>query len=119
MFANARATDRLVLANDSIQLFFNYEHTRQGTLPLGPQPGYPAGTWGSYQTGDQRYESPTAAELAAAVKDAPRVWVVIGRHHVNTEVMPDRLKALDGSFRLVETRSFPVDIDVLLYERTA
>lgn len=119
VFANARATDRLVVANDSIQLFFTYERTRQGAPPAGPQPGYPAGVWGSYQTGDQRYDSPTADELAVATKDAPRVWVVIGRHHVNTEVMPDRLKALDASFRLVETRSFPVDIDVLLYERTA
>lgn len=119
VFSQARADDRLVLANDSLRLFFEYERTRQGATPVGPAPGYPAQPWGRYGTGDQRYLSPTTAELEAVAAGAPRLWVVVGHDHVDTAVMEQRLAALDGTFRLVERRTFPNDIDVLLYERTA
>lgn len=119
VFSQATAQDRLIVANDSVRLFFEYERGRQPATPVGPQPGYPAQPWGAYGTGDQRYLSPTPAELDAAVSGAPRLWVVVGHDHVDTEVMEQRLAALDGTFRLVDRRTFPNQIDVLLYERTA
>ncbi len=117
VFSQARADDRLVLANDSVRLFFEYERTRQHGTPAGPLPGYPAEPWGAYGTGDQRYLSPSVDELTAVAAEAPRLWVVVGHHHVDAEVMPSRLNALEGRFRLVDRRTFPNEIDVLLYER--
>lgn len=117
VFDHARADDRLVLANDSVRLFFEYERRRRATPPVGPAPGYPAVAWGGYGTGGQRYESPTTAELLSAAADAPRVWVVVGHKHVNTDVMAERLTVLAPGFRLVEHRAYPVEIDVYLYER--
>lgn len=119
VFGAARADDRLVVANDSVRLFFEYERGRQGATPSGPQPGYPAQPWGGYGTGDQRYLSPTEAELAAAARGTDRLWVVVGHDHVDTDVMERRLATLDGAFRLVDRRTFPNQIDVLLYERIA
>ena len=119
VFDHASADDRIVLANDSVRLFFEYERRRRTVAPAGPQPGYPVVPWGAYGTGDQRYESPSPDELAAAAAGPGRLWVVIGHKHVNTDVMTGRLSALGPGWRLVERRSFPVEIDVLVYERVA
>ena len=118
VFDNARADDRLVVANDSVRLFFEYERTRRSAPPVGPLPGYPADPWGRYETGDQAYLSPTEAEMAAVASGAGRVWVVVGHKHVDADVMAERTKALDTAFRVAEHRTFSGHIDVYLYERT-
>jgi mannosyltransferase len=117
VFDTARADDRLVVANDSVRLYFEYERTRRTTTPAGPAPGYPADPWGRYETGDQRYLSPSTAELAAVASSATRLWVVVGHKHVDSDAMAERTKALDVTFRVVEHRAFAGHIDVYLYER--
>jgi hypothetical protein len=117
VFDHARADDRLVIANDSIRLFFEYERSRRSPLPVGPTPGFPSQPWGQYGTGNQRYESPTAEELAEAAAGAPRLWVVIGHDHTNTSIMTVREQQLAPAFKLLESHSFKGSIEVQLYER--
>jgi mannosyltransferase len=117
VFDHAEPTDRLVLASDSIRLFFEYERSRRSPVPAGPRPAYPASPWGQFQTGDQTYKSPSAAELAAIADSSTRLWVVIGHKHADAAVMPARLAALSPRFRIVDRQVFPGSIEVLLYER--
>jgi hypothetical protein len=117
VFDNARSSDRLVVANDSIRLFFEYERTQRTRPPVGPQPGYPDANWGAFGTGDQSYLSPSAAQMSWAAARAERLWVVIGRDHVNTKGMDQRLAELSPEFRLVQVKDFPVNIQVYLYTR--
>ena len=118
VFDNARADDRLVVANDSVRLFFEYERTRRAATPAGPEPAYPADAWGTYETGDQRYRSPSDDELASIAAGPGRIWIVVGHKHVDTDAMAERMRTLEPAYHVVEHRAFAVNIDVYLYERS-
>jgi len=118
VFADAKDGDQVLFANDSVRLFFEY-YRKEGAAnpPTVPAPAYPPQPWGGYQTGDHKYVSFSDEQLQQAATTADRLWIVVGREHVNTDHVDDALKLLDPTFRLVEQRRFNGQVDVLLYER--
>ena len=76
LLREARPSDGVLFANDSVRLFHEYYRTRQ-TRSTEPVPVYPSQPWGRYGTGDQRYLPFTTADLLRARKRYPRVWLVI------------------------------------------
>lgn len=119
VFAQSRSTDRIIVANDVVRLFFEYTRT-QVPHDNGPQWAWPTPDWGGYGTGDHLYDSPTAPEMSAAATGTPdRLWVVVAREQPNTDVMPERLKSLEPTFRLLDKRSYEGPIDVYLFQRVS
>lgn len=118
VFAEARPGDQVLFANDSVRLFFEYYRT-EGVAdpPTVPAPAYPPDPWGEYETGDHRYVSFTPEQLAQAAETAQRLWIVVGRDHVNTGNVDETLKELAPAFRLAESRRFNGRVDVLVFER--
>jgi mannosyltransferase len=84
---DARAGDAILFANDSVRLFFEYERTRDRPAcrsgapdAAEPTPRYPAGPWGTYRTGDQRYTAFGAGDVRAALAEHRRAWLVTERY---------------------------------------
>jgi mannosyltransferase len=123
VFAEAQPGDQVLFANDSVRLFFEYYRkegvagTVGGGPPTAPTPAYPAEPWGEYQTGDHKYVSFTEQQLAEAAARADRLWIVVGRDHVNTGHVDEMLKQLPAEFKLAESRRFNGRVDVLLFDR--
>lgn len=119
VFAQAQPTDKIIVANDVVRLFFEYTRS-QVPHNGGPQWAWPTPAWGGYGTGDHLYDSPTAPEMSAAATGATdRLWVVVAREQPNTDVMPERLASLSPTFQLLDKRSYEGPIDVYLYQRVS
>jgi 4-amino-4-deoxy-L-arabinose transferase-like glycosyltransferase len=116
VFAEARPDDRILFANDSVRLFFEYYRAREHPTTL-PQPSYPPEPWGEYGTGDQTYFSFDPADVAPVAADPHgRVWVVVGRNHDNVDGVDETLRPLDGPYTVADDRLFDGDVEVILYE---
>jgi hypothetical protein len=115
VFETATPGDRIIFANDSVRLFFEY-YRRFDTSAVLPQPVYPSDPWGTYETGDQQYLSFDEHVVDDLVADpSQRVWVVLGVHHLNTEHVPQILRSMDDAYEETERRTFDGDVDVILY----
>jgi hypothetical protein len=115
VFAESAPGDRILFANDSVRLFFEY-YRRFTDAETLPEPVYPDDPWGGYETGDQTYLSFDEAvidELTA--EPTERVWVVTGLNHVNTEDVPEVLRGMSTAYDEVERRVFDGDVEVILY----
>lgn len=84
---DARAGDAILFANDSVRLFFEYERTRDRPAcrsdaadAAEPTARFPAGPWGTYRTGDQRYTTFGADDVRAALAEHRRAWLVAERY---------------------------------------
>ena len=116
VFDQATPQDRILFANDSVRLFFEY-YRRFDTHATMPQPVYPPEPWGSYQTGDHTYESFDREIVDQLVAEpAGKVWVVIGLDHDNTAGVPELLSPLTADYSLVDRQLFRGHIEVLLFE---
>jgi hypothetical protein len=116
VFAEARPDDRILFANDSVRLFFEYYQAREHPTSL-PEPVYPPAPWGEYGTGDQTYFSFDAADVAPVAADPRgRVWVVVGRRHDNVDGVDDTLRPMVGPYQVTEDQTFDGDVEVVLYE---
>jgi mannosyltransferase len=125
--------DRVVFVNDSVRLFFEFEHARHhdgansasnsaangvansasnGAASQWPTPVFPVQPWGQFATGDQKYSSPTDADLRALATTAGRVWLVVGFIHDNADTIA-RAEQILGPH--VSARHFDGDIDVMVY----
>jgi hypothetical protein len=115
VFAESEAGDRIIFANDSTRLFFEY-YLRFENAATPPQPVYPDDPWGGYETGDQTYISFDEATIGRLTAEpSERVWVVIGRDHVNTEHVPEVLRGMSTAYDEVERRIFDGDVEVILF----
>jgi mannosyltransferase len=115
VFAESEPGDRIIFANDSIRLYFEY-YLRFAGSATPPQPVYPDDPWGGYETGDQTYISFDDATIRGLTADpSERVWVVIGRDHVNTEHVPEVLRGMGTAYDEVERRVFDGDVEVILF----
>jgi hypothetical protein len=115
VFAESEPGDRILFANDSIRLYFEYYRRFTDTATL-PQPVYPDDPWGGYETGDQTYLSFDEAAIDRLTADpSERVWVVVGQNHVNTEDVPEVLRGMTTAYAEVERRVFDGDVDVILF----
>jgi mannosyltransferase len=115
VFAESEPGDRILFANDSIRLYFEYyrRFTDAATLP---EPVYPDDPWGGYETGDQTYLSFDQVAIDRLTADpSGRVWVVVGQNHVNTENVPEVLRGMTTAYDEVERRVFDGDVDVILF----
>ena len=116
VFAEAQPGDRILFANDSVRLFFEYYRAREHPTTL-PESVYPTQPWGEYGTGDQTYLSFTPDDIAPVAADPRgRVWVVVGRHHDNIDGVDEALRPLDTSYRVADDHIFQGDVEVILYE---
>ena len=119
VFAEAQPGDQVLFANDSVRLFFEY-YRKQGVAdpPAGADAGLPGRALG--RVPDRRpqvrlvHRRSSSAEAAAS---ADRLWIVVGRDHVNTGHVDEMLKQLPAGFKLAESRRFNGRVDVLLFER--
>jgi mannosyltransferase len=114
VFDRAGPQDRILFANDSVRLFFEY-YRPPGDPGSLPEPTFPADEWGDFETGDQTYESfgPGAVQ---ELLDGPRgrVWLIVGHDHVNTESFEDLVDELGTSYSTVERTPFKGGIEVVL-----
>jgi hypothetical protein len=107
--------DRVLFANDSVRLFFEY-YRRFDPNAVLPESVYPAGPWGSFETGDQTYESFDQSVIDEVVSEPTgRVWVVIGRNHDNVEDIDDVIGGLAAAYTADQTLRFTGDIEVQLW----
>ncbi len=108
--------DRVLFANDSVRLFFEYYRRFDPTAVL-PESVYPAGPWGSFETGDQTYESFDSSVIdEVASEPTGRVWVVIGRNHDNVEDIDEVIAGLAPAYSNDQTLHFKGDIEAQLWE---
>ena len=114
VFDEARPSDRILFANDSVRLFFEY-YRRSDQAATLPEPVYPADPWGGYETGDQTFLSFDREDVSGLTADPTRrVWVVVGLHHVNTEHVPEVLAPLSARYQEIDRRVFKGGIEVVL-----
>jgi hypothetical protein len=115
---SSRGQDRVVFANDSIRLFFEFERARRvasGTdVSQWPTPVFPDMPWREFATGDQRYASPSRAELGVLGQQPGRIWMVVG--FVDDEVT-SAAHAQDLWGEAVSVRRFAGGIEVLEFVR--
>ena len=108
--------DRVLFANDSVRLFFEYYRRFDPNATL-PESVYPAGPWGSFETGDQTYESFDSSVIDEVVSEPTgRVWVVIGRNHDNVEDIDEVIAGLAPAYSNDQTLHFKGDIEAQLWE---
>ena len=119
LFANAREGDAVLFANDSVRLFFEYYRPGRGeTSDTAPSPAFPPDPWGDYETGDHQYVSFGSDVVRDVALRADRVYVVVGRDHVNTGDVDATLEAeLTMTHQLVDQREFNGDVEVLVFDR--
>jgi 4-amino-4-deoxy-L-arabinose transferase-like glycosyltransferase len=114
----AQPGDRVLFANDSVRLFFEYYRRFDPNATL-PEPVYPAGPWGSFETGDQTYESFDSSVIDEVVSEPTgRVWVVIGRNHDHVEDIDDVIAGLAPAYSNDQTLHFKGDIEAQLWVPT-
>jgi mannosyltransferase len=115
VFAEAEPGDRILFANDSVRLYFEY-YRRFNEAATLPEPVYPDDPWGGYETGDQTY-LPFDEAVIDELTDEPteRVWVVTGVNHVNVEDVPEVLRGMSTAYDEVERRVFDGDVEVILF----
>ena len=112
VLAETQPGDRVLFANDSVRLFFEYYRRFDPDAPL-PESVYPTGPWGTFETGDQTYDSFGRSVIDEVVNDpSGRVWIVIGRNHDNVEDVDDILSGLSAAYTPEETLHFTGDIEV-------
>jgi hypothetical protein len=101
-----------LVANDSVRLFFEYYRRFDPDAPL-PESVYPAGPWGTFETGHQTYESFGPSVIDEVVREPTgRVWIVIGRNHDNVDDVDDVVSGLSAAYTQDETLHFTGDIEV-------
>jgi mannosyltransferase len=115
VLAEAEPGDRILFANDSVRLYFEYYRRFADSSTL-PEPVYPDDPWGGYETGDQRYLSFDEAVIdRLTAEPSERVWVVVGLNHINTEDVPEVLRGMSTAYDEVERRVFDGDVEVILF----
>ena len=116
VLAATQPGDRVLFANDSVRLFFEYYRRFEPNAVL-PESVYPAGPWGSFETGDQTYESFDESVIdEVASEPTGRVWVVIGRNHDNVEDIDEVIAGLAPAYSNDQTLHFTGDIEAQLWE---
>jgi 4-amino-4-deoxy-L-arabinose transferase-like glycosyltransferase len=112
VLAATQPGDRILFANDSVRLFFEYYRRFDPDAPL-PESVYPAGPWGTFETGHQTYESFGPSVIDEVVSEPTgRVWIVIGRNHDNVDDVDDVVSGLSAAYTQDETLHFTGDIEV-------
>jgi 4-amino-4-deoxy-L-arabinose transferase-like glycosyltransferase len=116
VLAATQPGDRVLFANDSVRLFFEY-YRRFDPDALLPESVYPPGPWGTFETGDQTYESFEQPVIDEVVSEPTgRVWVVIGRNHDSVEDIDEVISGLNAAYTSDQTFHFTGDIEVQLWE---
>jgi 4-amino-4-deoxy-L-arabinose transferase-like glycosyltransferase len=116
VLAATQPGDRVLFANDSVRLFFEYYRRFDPDAAL-PESVYPPGPWGTFETGHQTYESFDQSVIDEVVSEPTgRVWVVIGRNHDNVEDVDDVVSGLSAAYTPEETQHFTGDIEVQLWD---
>jgi mannosyltransferase len=115
VFATAEPDDRILFANDSVRLYFEY-YRRGDESAVLPRPVYPSDPWGSYETGDHVYRSFTQQDIDELVADpTANVWVVVGERHDHIEDVPELLRSMTTAYTEVERRDFDGDVAVIRF----
>jgi hypothetical protein len=116
VLASTEPGDRILFANDSVRLFFEYYRRFDADAPM-PESAYPTGPWGTFETGDQTYDSFGPSVIDDLVDEPTgRVWVVIGRNHDNVEDVDEILSGLSAAYTPEEPLHFTGDIEVQLWD---
>jgi 4-amino-4-deoxy-L-arabinose transferase-like glycosyltransferase len=115
VFGTAEQDDRILFANDSVRLYFEY-YRRGDESAVLPRPAYPTDPWGGYETGDEVYRSFDQQDIDELVADpTANVWVVVGERHDHVEDVPDLLSSLTSAYTEVERREFDGDVAVIRF----
>ncbi len=105
LLERARPDDGVLFANDSTRLYVEYQLRRNPRFrATAASPVFPSQPWGTFRTGDQRYEAFSAAQVQAALAAHRRVWLVVEGPLVE-EPFTD-LPAILSARRPIDTRMF-------------
>lgn len=112
LVAKSTKADGVLFANDSMRLYFEFEH-RRNPLRLQLEPVFPAGQWGAFGTGDHVYEPFTRTDVARGLVEHQRLWLV-----VETGLLDDpRVADVVATYRPTLVGTFDETATVFLLER--